>query len=171
MERWFKRLRRLEPQCLAVFGKKTKGKSMKKILVAFGIMFPIFAYAESMCVKDGSIMVVLDPQIGGTALSSNVTGKTWSTQFGYGVVSGIGGCIDTMITIGQVAGNQTSITPYTSGARCYCKMLHPVESLWVYTNACGGKSGTCLSYCASYCSSGVATDVAIRVGMFGNIVQ
>ena len=126
------------------------------------------SYAANMCVKDDAVMVVLDPQIGGTALSNNATGKTWSTKFSYGVVSGIGGCYSAVgTTQGQVATNQVDITPYSSGTYCYCKMLRPISSPWVYSGY-NGNLNYCASLCASYCSSYVGTVVAVRLGLFGN---
>ena len=131
---------------------------------------PIFAHAENMCVKNGSIMVVLDPQINGTALANNKTGKTWSTKFSYGVISGVGGCYTNVgSTHGVVASDQTNITPYSTGPYCYCKMLRPIESPWVY----GGSyvANDCATYCASYCASNAASVVALRAGLFGNVIE
>jgi len=143
---------------------------MKKIIILIATFLPIFAHAENMCVKDGSVMVVLDPQIGGTALSNNATGKTWSTQFSYGIISGIGGCYNNVgATQGAVASNQTNITPYSTGYYCYCKMLRPIESPWVFSGFNHGYN--CPSDCASYCSSNAASAVALRTGLFSNLVD
>ena len=146
---------------------------MKKIVITLITLLPIVAYGDNMCVKDGSILVVLDPQIAGTALSNNQEGKTWSTQFSYGVVSGIGGCYnDVGSTTGGVASDQVNITPYTTGSYCYCKMLKPVESAWVYSGLSNYYTSRCADNCASTCSSSTAgAAVALRAGMFGNIAE
>jgi len=142
---------------------------MKKIIILIATLLPIFAHAENMCVKNGSVMVVLDPQIGGTALANNATGKTWSTKFSYGIISGIGGCsTNAAATPGAVASNQTNITPYSTGAYCYCKMLRPIESPWVFS---GNSHNGCATICASYCSSNAASAVALRASMFGNVIE
>ena len=141
---------------------------MKKIIILIATFLPIFAHAENMCVKDGSVMIVLDSQINGTALSSNATGKTWSTQFSYGIISGIGACSsEAGSTQGEVASNQ-NITPYTSGRYCYCKMLRPVESVWVH---CSYDGNGCVSNCASECASYAASSAALRIGLFSNLVD
>ena len=144
---------------------------MRKIVIALITLLPIVAYGDNMCVKDGSVLVVLDPQINGTALSNNQTGKTWSTRFSYGIISGIGGCYnDVGSTQGVVASDQANITPYTTGSYCYCKMLKPVESAWVY-NVSFYSVGYCASGCASSCSSNTASAVVVRAGLFGNIAE
>jgi len=137
---------------------------MNKIIVLFLTLAPIVCYAaDTMCVKPTTTVVVLDPNINGTALANNNTGKTWSTQFPYGIISGVGGCY----TNGNaVVSDQTNITPYSSGLHCYCKMLRPIESLWVYA----GYSNGCPSVCASMCSSNAASAVALRNGLFGKVI-
>ena len=142
---------------------------MKKIIILLVAFLPILAHGENMCVKNGSVMVVLDPQIGGTVLTSEETGKTWSTQFPYGVVSGVGGCsTNAAATPSAIASNQTNITPYTGGTYCYCKMLRPIESPWVYS---GKSHNGCATICASYCSSQVASAVALRANLFSNVIE
>lgn len=149
---------------------------MKKIIILLVAFLPILAHGENMCVKNGSVMVVLDPQINGTALANDATGKTWSTQFPYGIISGVIGCYSNVGNVqGAVASNQ-NITPYNTVAHyCYCKMLRPIESLWVSTGSLQTPSGTfpggCPANCASKCSSSVASAVALRAGLFGNVIE
>ena len=142
---------------------------MKKIIIALFTFFPIFAYGENMCVKDGSIMVILDPQIAGTTSSYDTTSGTWSVQFGYGVVSGIVGCSGTNLSAGVVVtGAVTSTNGY-----CRCKMLRPVESIWVAANSGGwcGSGDQCKQNCSSACASVIKSNLDMRKGLFGNPVQ
>ena len=143
---------------------------MKKILSLFVMIFlPCVSHAANMCIKNDAVMVVLDSQVNGKALAYNNTGKTWSTKFSYGVISGIGGCYsDVGLTQGVVASDQTNITPYTGGLYCYCKMLRPIESPWVFSGNLDNLN-YCAINCASYCSSYAASAVALRAGLFGNI--
>ena len=151
---------------------------MRKIVIALITLLPIIAYADNMCVKAGSVLVVLDPQISGTALASDSTSKTWSTQFGYGVVSGIGACYSSEVgtnVMGDVASNQINLSPYDTGTLCYCKMLRPIESAWVFNYGSDPRFQSiftsCASGCASKCSSNTASSVALRTGMFSNIAE
>lgn len=141
---------------------------MKKTILFIMAFLPIFAHAENMCVKNGSIMVVLDPQIGGTALANNATGKTWSTKFRYGVISGIGACSEEVGTVQGAVASDQNISPYSTGRYCYCKMLRPIESAWVYS---GIYSVSCASRCASDCVNAASSAVALRAGLFGNVIE
>ena len=144
---------------------------MNKIIVLFLTLAPIVCYAaDTMCVKPTTTVVVLDPNINGTALASNATGKTWSTKFSYGIISGVGGCYNNVGAVqGGVASDQTNITPYTGGTHCYCKMLRPIESPWVFSGYSDSPSYNCTPNCASRCSSLAASAVALRAGLFRNI--
>lgn len=146
---------------------------MKKIIILIIAFLPILAHAENMCVKNGSIMVVLDPQINGTALTSDATGKTWSTQFPYGVISGIGGCssVGVCTTAGCIPQNQ-NITPYQEGNFCYCKMLRPIESVFVWTYyTAGNGEPSCKTNCAAGCAEYAAKNVIFRTSLFGNVIE
>ena len=142
---------------------------MKVILPFFvSLMCVIPSFGANMCIRDDAVMVVLDPVISGAALASDATGKTWSTKFSYGVISGIAACYTNVgATQGMVASNQT-MTVSSTGSYCYCKMLRPVESPWVFSGSNDG-SNYCATRCASYCASNAGSAVALRVGLFGNI--
>ena len=146
---------------------------MKRIIIVLGMILPVVANAANMCIKDDAVMIVLDPQVAGTALSNNEEGKTWSTRFSYGIISGIGGCHNvgtgTTLVVGGVASDQVNITSYSSGRYCYCKMLKPMESAWVYSGL--NNIYSCYQDCASRCSETIASSVDLRAGLFGNIVQ
>ena len=149
-------------------------KAMKVILPFFvSLMCVIPSFGANMCIRDDALMVVLDPVISGAALASDATGKTWSTKFSYGVISGIAACYTNVgATQGMVASNQT-MTPSSTGAYCYCKMLRPVESPWVFSGSNSGSPyysvNACATNCASVCASYAGSAVALRVGLFGNI--
>lgn len=174
MAHWFKHRNRSARQCSKVFGKLKKENKMKKIIILIATFLPILAHGENMCVKNGSVMVVLDPQIGGTALTSEATGKTWSAQFPYGIISGIGGCSSNGVctTAGCVPTNQ-NITPYQAGKFCYCKMLHPIESVFVWAGGydVGNGDGSCRPNCAAGCAKYVAQSVVLRSSLFGNVIE
>ena len=148
---------------------------MKRILVlSLLCAVPCIAHAaDTMCVKPTTTVVVLDPAINGTALSSNATGKTWSTEFSYGIISGVGACYSNVCSSqGCIAANQT-MSPYTnSGSYCYCKLLKPIESRWVYSGnaTLSAGAGACSSSCAGYCASNASSAAALRRGMFGSII-
>ena len=110
-------------------------KITKLILALSASVFCINAMGANMCIKDDVVMVILDPVVAGSSLSSNATGKTWSTSFNYGVISGIGGCgaAPSPVSAGTPAPDQSVLSPTSTGTYCYCKMLHPMPSQWVYS--------------------------------------
>ena len=131
-------------------------------LLIFCGVTPIMA--ANMCVKNDVVMVVLDPEVSGTKGAINSADKTWSVSFSYGVISGIGGCYSTVLcdteTAGCIANDQSVLSPYNSGGTdkyCYCKMLRPVVSKWVFEAAHGAyaNSGGCKD-CANYCGQIIA---------------
>ena len=142
---------------------------MKKIFLFF-IILPCVANAANMCVKDDAMVIVLDPQIGGTALSSDASTKTWTAKFPYGVVSGIAGCFDDAgSTLGMVASDQTNINTSSVGAYCYCKMLRPFVSPWIFASCT--RKDMCAGGCAGYCLKNLSSAVEFRAGLFNNPVQ
>lgn len=141
---------------------------MKKIVITLITLLPIVAYGDNMCVKDGSVLVVLDPLIGGTGLE--YSDRNWSVQFSYGVVSGISGRGTPRSNVGTLASDQVAPNnPLFGAGYCYCKMLRPVESLWVSSGA--ATYGISLPDCANNCKSSVASNATMRISMFGNIAE
>ena len=143
----------------------------KILLGIFGAIFTTMAFAESgICVKPTTSMIVLDPNVNGSGSSNNAATKTWSVTFTYGVVSGIAGCIDTTDTA-TVPGDevQSTLSTTTTGGRCYCKMLYPVSSRWVFAyNA----SAYCAQYCTSNCSAEYTLkNQTFRQNLFGSITR
>ena len=153
---------------------KQKGeRQMNKLITSLcaitiaGMMF-VPSYGANMCVQDDATMIVLDPIITGTSNGSNGTGKTWSTKFSYGIISGIAACADDCATKGCVATNQ-NMSVYSAGFLCYCKMLRPALSRWVYSGTRSSTHSNCASGCASYCASNVASEVAVRRGLYRSV--
>ena len=142
-------------------------KITKLILTLSALVFCIDAMGANMCIKNDVMMVILDPVVNGSSLSSNATGKTWSTSFNYGVISGIGACGGESVSTGAVATNQNALSPTSAGKYCFCKMLRPAVSQWVYSGINGASN--CASHCASYCASYVGSTVAVRQGLFSSV--
>ena len=146
-------------------------KITKLILALSASVFCINAMGANMCIKDDAVMVILDPVVAGSSLSSNATGKTWSTSFNYGVISGIGGCgaAPSPVSAGTPAPDQSVLSPTSTGTYCYCKMLRPIPSQWVYVGYRSNSDANCASNCASLCASRVGSMDAVRQGMFSSV--
>ena len=128
-------------------------------MVILGLMlFAIPAVAVSVCAKDSVVTVVLDPSINGNSYTHNNSTGTWKTVFSYGNVSGISTCTSTAPS-GSMGTTKTSEgTPLnatggeTAGQYCWCKMTHPMSSLWAFSNDFGSASD-CASDCTTRCGN------------------
>ena len=155
--------------------KRQKGIKMKRMMVILGfILIAVPAVAVSVCAKDSVVTVVLDPSIGGNSYTHNNSTGTWKTVFSYGNVSGISTCVATapsgsMGTVKTADGTHLSASGgQTSGQYCWCKMTHPMSSLWAFNND-NGSASRCASACTGYCGRNVQNYAALRGGLFGSV--
>ena len=100
------------------------------------------AHAETMCVRDDTVAVVLDPTYGGTAEQTDNANGRWSVQFSYGKISGISECRNKNASGSTLNQNQA----------CWCQMTKPAMSKWVFYNQ-SGSVDDCLSRCTGWCAS------------------
>lgn len=128
---------------------------MKKILVMLMVFLPLSVGAMTMCTRDRSLVISLDPSIGGTTSGYNNSEWVWWTDFSYGRVYGDATCLSAAEGLGRTSGMgayygvedyaKTTITaePALSGLDadgnerkyCWCKMTHPASSRWVFNYA------------------------------------
>ena len=157
---------------------------MKKYLLFLFIISTSVANAAQMCVKDDTLLVVLDPVISPTSTSFNEDNHSWSATFSYGTISGVAGC-GNYRTLGQLSGtgigdvkpsvNQSAVELVGTDINmyiCACKMLMPVESLWI--NAYyqqDSATAACSTLCAEKCATRVNESPTVRANIFGNVIQ
>lgn len=150
---------------------------LKKLCLWAGVCavaVPMVAQATTMCATDDTIAVVLDPMINGSTAAYNADLFEWSTTFSYGTVFGIATCVDTAGSSNQVVAELKSSdgTVATGGERsgryCWCQMIHPARSRWVFRYAFGSVGG-CGSYCASNCGDDVRGSSGFRSAVFGSL--
>ena len=156
------------------FGKKKEGEMKKTYIISaiIGLMIALPALAVSVCTKDSVVSVVLDPDIGGNSYTYNNATGVWKTVFSYGNVSGISTCSASkpsggMGVIRTVDGEYLDAAGgAVSGQYCWCKMTHPMSSLWASDR---GSASNCASSCTNYCGYRVQGSVALRAGLFGSV--
>lgn len=148
---------------------------MKRIIIfTMMIMFAIPALGVSVCAKDSIVTVVLDPSINGVSYMYNNSAGTWKVVFSYGNVSGISACVSIAPTGGQGSTKTTDGTPLdanggeTAGQYCWCKMTHPMSSLWAFRENYG-TAAVCASRCSGHCGSHVQDYASLRSGLFGSV--
>ena len=152
---------------------------MKNLVLIIPILLTIPAYATTMCAKNDSVAVVLDPSISSSNpndyLFDNNTG-IWGAQFPYGKISGISACLNT--GSGKTRGytkpmlmdidNINVVGGEKKGQYCWCKMTHPASSQWVFVYNDGSKE-RCISRCPYICGVNPPIYEDVRVGLFGSI--
>ena len=156
-------------------------KYINKIIFVTLLIIAIYpAYsAVDMCVADNSTAIVLDPSIGGSNYSSNSTTATWWTVFNYGTIVGVYACLSSKQNLSQynvysanngvlVDNNVTVTGGEQNGQHCWCKITHPVASLWGF-NSSPGSLSVCVSNCASYCGNFVRDNATFRSALFGSV--
>ena len=152
---------------------------MKKLIIIIAMILPMALPAATMCSKNDTITIVLDPSIGGTSYTGSSVTFKWSAWLPYGTVRGIAACLSN--TYGKSRGGtvvdlhdngELVVGTETNGGYCWCRMTHPALSLWVY-NSNYGTGSVCASNCASNCGSYTITASVptLRNGLFGSAVQ
>ena len=115
----------------------------------------------------GYTAITLDPDIEPTDYS--YTAGEWTVTAPYGTLSGITTCNSTAGSW-SVAYPQYNFEQGTTGVYCWCRMLRPSRSAWVYHNEYSSASG-CASDCAHNCGSSVRAYDEFRRGVFGSITE
>ena len=149
---------------------------MKKLLLLL-LVLPLTAHAANMCVKNDTLLVVLDPNITPTSISYDNNARTWSATFSFGTISGIAGCGNSGSLGGsgvdRVAINQGAVSlnaDLSNYYNCACKMLFPVESKWITSFYQGAATGSvCSTVCAGKCRDALSRP-AHRSAIFGNVI-
>ena len=142
---------------------------MKNLFVILFAILPIVATAQTMCVRDNSLVISLDVSIIGTGSGANASESIWLSDFPYGRIYGESTCLSLdeglrQTTSGAYYGTgeyaNTLITAETglSGLDangnerkyCWCRMTHPFLTPWVFNRDMGNScaDGGCPSICA-----------------------
>ena len=138
---------------------------MKKlILIICGIMMIGSSYAVTLCKKNNTAIAVLNKVVGGSLTTS---GLTWSVAMTDGnTVHGKALCT-AMPGSGFGVVNTGVADTTDTGVNCFCKMMGPATSYWVFANEYADATA-CDSGCASVCGNymaGTATGCAAIVTM------
>ena len=151
---------------------------MKRIIMMLIMMITIPTYATTMCAANDTVAVVLDPSLSITNYTSDNTAFTFSFWNAQGTYYGIAACISS--NKGKSQGGYVSRLTDTingetklitggekNGNNCWCRLTHPVSSLWVFNNS----HSSCTSLCANFCGSYARSYDVLRGGLFGSVAQ
>ena len=146
---------------------------MKKILLIIISMCFVSWAAQSakMCAESDAVVI---PYGTGVETSSNYaywptnynSGTTWTVPTYYGMLMGISACLPSSQNTSTDNIN-TSVSANggeQAGLYCWCKMLHPVSSYWMYRESMSNMTN-CVSGCAQRCGIGVYSSSTARNNM------
>lgn len=130
------------------------GENMKKIfLILCGILFTTNLYATQMCARRDTTVVPLDSVVDAPKGATYPIEWMWKIEFSYGNVYGATTCLseNEVATLlpsdsDDLRGRSGTDADGNIRDKCYCKMNHPMSSLWVindYQNNCTKESPTC----------------------------
>ena len=122
-----------------------------------------------LCFRD-STSIILDPSVDGTNYTSSAANATWSVTFPNYTISGIASCNSLSGTYGSASpeyNNQITAGYQDGQSNCWCRMMGPVRSAWVFYRTFSSAS-ECASECADYCGYFVRGNANVRGGVFGS---
>lgn len=144
---------------------------MKKIF-AFILIFMVAyaAHATTMCVHSDSYVATLVRSRDGLSTTVGADGK-FTVTFDYftsslntSVLDGVAACNEITGTANTADGTVSTSTSDT-GQNCWCSMVMPLVSDWVYSGAYASDAA-CASNCTTACANNVKTSATFRGAMF-----
>ena len=166
---------------------------MKKILAILICTLTLRAQATEMCARDDTVVVPLDATIGTTVnqKAHSPVEWIWWADFDYGRVYGNATCLSmseirelenkpdlgvypNSLTTGddKLLGrydwyNNDSSNVSNERKACYCKLSHPMDSLWTYYRAVN--VSICKTGCSNECAMAVQADFGFRSRLYDSI--
>lgn len=157
-----------------------KIRYINKIILLFCAVIISPAYSLDMCVENNSVAVVLDPTVAPKSSGSSIHAgtSTFKINTDYGILTGVRACLTSnysVLTYNVYKGvlkenNKLVVGGEKNGGKCWCKLTHPVSSLWVYV-ADDTNVGTCSrsDYCLTQCKNYLSESYNTSSGYSGHI--
>ena len=136
---------------------------MKKHLIIAGIICAVSippAYAVTKCVKLTTST---------TCTNAYSAKSNWSVTCGGVQIQGVAFCgsLDGD-SVGTKSGSVTTSSNSDDNRHCWCKMVSPAVSAWVF-NSSGMFAGGCLLDCAYNCAVNAQSNPVFRSGLFSGL--
>lgn len=145
---------------------------MKRIMLITIVMFVVTpTFATTMCAAEDTTAVILDFNVSPTSYAYNETNKTWNVTLSYGKIYGMAACITTNGTQGATNSSLTINGGELNGGYCWCKITHPVSSLWACSGRGNGTLNNCVASCAKLCGETFVNTINFRRGLFSSVTQ
>jgi len=140
---------------------------MKKlVIVMICLGFIGTSFGITLCKRTNTAVAVMNKTVGG--VKTSVDNNEWVVSMNDGItVSGKALCSEMPGEKDQV--NTGVADTIDTGTNCFCKMMGPATSYWVYlygyNTAAECESGTATG-CANICGDHVATDASFRSAIY-----
>ena len=138
---------------------------MKKHLIIVGIICAASippAYAVTKCVK-------LTPSTTCTSYSGVNGQSNWSATCGGIEIQGVAFCGSQKGgSIGATTETVTTSTTSDDNKNCWCKMVSPAVSSWVFFYS-DSSAGSCAYHCATSCAYYAQSSASFRSGLFSGL--
>ena len=138
---------------------------MKKHLIIAGIICAVTippAAAVTKCVKLTSSATCINP-------SAELRQSNWSATCGGIEIQGIGLCgSKNGLGPGIPSGSVTTSSTPDDNIYCWCKMVSPAVSHWVFYDA-DTPASNCASICARYCAYDALRSSVFRTALFSGL--
>ncbi len=118
--------------------------------------------------KDVSWCLDVDANNGATLVRSNVNSVNWASVFQGGSVRGVSHCSSRGGNANSVSADLTVSAAEDVNYWCWCRMVVPVLSQWVFGMEFASDEN-CTKYCAARCAEVFAEDASFRNTMLHNV--
>ncbi len=120
------------------------------------------AFGITLCKKTNTAVAVLNKTVGGVKTSAG--NHAWEVNMNDGItVKGKALCSEMPGVKDQV--NTGVADTVDSGLNCFCKMMAPATSYWVYLQGYE-TAASCESGCSNICGDHMATDRSFRSAVY-----
>lgn len=136
---------------------------MKKLIVILMCMSVTeMAFGITLCKRTNTAVAVINKSVNGTKISA--VENEWVVSMNDGItVRGKSLCSEMPGVKDQV--NTGVADTIDSGPNCFCKMMGPATSYWVYLQGYETASN-CESGCSNICGDHMATDTSFRSAVY-----
>ena len=138
-------------------------KTLFLLVIAITFCQPVYAVTKCVKLTSSTTCTYVNPGYNVVDWTSNCTTSGTSVA-----ISGISQCSSTSgSSTGQTA-TSLEISGGTDDKYCWCKMVSPAVSSWVFYNVYGSAS-FCARNCANFCASSATNDASFRSALFSNL--
>ena len=146
------------------------GDRMKRFFVIIFALLPLCAFARTMCVRDNTLVVSLDSNMGVMDYSYDTIENMWWLDTVAGRIYGEGTCLSEFEGLGRTSdgGKYYGVGDYSNTfinvepgligydsygnerIYCWCRMTHPAVSRWIFHQNYTSNTN-CHNMCTHYC--------------------